>query len=132
MPGESDLKNILKKIKPVRHSGEYVFCSVSDARLPDFTQVISLFKEGEGTTIILSKITADELKLSYSFEAVWITLSVHSSLEAVGLTAAFSRALAEAGISCNVVAAYFHDHIFVNRKDAQRAMTVLESLTYRE
>jgi hypothetical protein len=64
--------------------------------------------------------------LEYSFTASWITLTVHSSLTAVGLTASFSKALSDENISCNVVAAYFHDHIFVDAKDASRAMEVLE------
>lgn len=56
-------------------------------------------------------------------------MTVHSSLEAVGLTAAFSKALTQANISCNVIAAYYHDHIFVPMKDAERAMEVLLALT---
>ena len=59
----------------------------------------------------------------------WITLDVHSSLEAVGLTAAVSAALAEENISCNVVAAYYHDHLFVPVADAERAMETLMRLT---
>jgi uncharacterized protein len=69
------------------------------------------------------------LQLSYSFVAAWITLTVHSSLEAVGLTATFSKALAENNISCNVVAAYYHDHIFVDAKDAAKAMKILHILS---
>ena len=69
------------------------------------------------------------MNLTYHFVAKWITLNVHSSLEAVGLTAAFSNALAEAGISCNVVAAYYHDHIFVAKADADKAMEVLRKLS---
>jgi hypothetical protein len=59
----------------------------------------------------------------------WITLNIHSSLEAYGLTAAFSNALAEANVSCNVVAGVYHDHIFVPRNDADKAMTVLKKLS---
>ena len=58
-----------------------------------------------------------------------ITLKVHSSLEAIGLTAAMSRALMEAGISANVVAAYYHDHIFVPAADAERAVEALRQLS---
>ncbi|WP_232815997.1 ACT domain-containing protein [Chryseobacterium capnotolerans] len=60
--------------------------------------------------------------------ASWITLEIHSSLSAVGLTAKFSQALSDAGISCNVVAAYFHDHIFVDEKDTTQAIKVLNAL----
>lgn len=59
----------------------------------------------------------------------WITLSVHSSLEAIGLTAAFSNALSEHEISCNVVAAYYHDHIFIDKKDTVKAMEILSSFS---
>jgi hypothetical protein len=62
----------------------------------------------------------------------WITLTVYSSLEAVGLTAAVSKALTDANISCNVIAAYHHDHIFVPIQDAQHAMKVLENLSENE
>ena len=129
MPGESDLNIILKTLKPFLHDGEYVFCQVPDQYPVDVNDIISYFKEAEGVTIILSKITADRFKLPYSFVSAWITLTVHSSLESVGLTAAFSNALAAAGISCNVVAACFHDHIFVDIKDAQKAMKILEDFS---
>jgi hypothetical protein len=129
MPGESDLNIILKTLKPFLHDGEYVFCQVPDQYPVDLNDIISYFKEGEGVTIILSKITADRFQLPYSFVSSWITLRVHSSLESVGLTAAFSNALAAAGISCNVVAAYFHDHIFVDIKDVKKSMEVLEAIS---
>jgi hypothetical protein len=129
MPGESDLNIILKTLKPFLHNCEYVFCRVPDQFPIDLNDIISYFREGEGVTIILSKSTADRFKLPYSFVSAWITLRVHSSLESVGLTAAFSNALAAAGISCNVVAACFHDHIFVDIKDAQKTMVVLEGIS---
>jgi len=129
MPGESDLNIILKTLKPFLHEGAYVFCQVPDQYPLDLNDIISYFREGEGITIILSKIKADQFKLPYSFVSAWITLRVHSSLESVGLTAAFSNALAAAGISCNVVAAFFHDHIFVDIKDAKKAMDVLEAIS---
>jgi len=90
--------------------------------------IIALFKEQEAITIVLSKETANGLNLPYDFIAAWITLTVHSSLAATGLTAAFATALAKAGISCNVIAAYYHDHIFVAKDDAEKAMLVLREL----
>jgi hypothetical protein len=65
---------------------------------------------------------------SFDYVAAWITLNVHSALEAVGLTAAFATALGQAGISCNVIAGYYHDHLFVGQADAERAMHVLRDL----
>ena len=81
--------------------------------------------EAEGTTLGLPRERADELGLTYAFVASWITLRVHSALDAVGLTAAFAAALTDEGISANVVAGYFHDHLFVpedRRDDAMRAL----------
>lgn len=125
MTGESNLVILLKNMKPKLHIGEYVFCSVKDLTLINLKEVVLVFQEEEAITVIVKKETADKLKLEYSFIASWITLTVHSSLEAVGLTAAFSKALCDNGISCNVVAAFYHDHIFVDRKDAKKAMEIL-------
>jgi len=111
------------------NDGDYVFCSIPT--LIDVKEIIALFKETEGITIILKKQTADDLGLEYSYIAAWITLTVHSSLEATGLTASFATALATEGISCNVVAAYYHDHIFVDKKDANKAMEALRDLSTR-
>jgi hypothetical protein len=129
MPGDSDLQVILKTIKPVLNEGEFVFCHVPENHYVALSDIICVFREKEGITIVVSREIADRFNLAYSYISAWITLTVHSSLESVGLTAAFSTALANAGISCNVVAAYYHDHIFVNIKDAQRAMQVLESIS---
>jgi hypothetical protein len=128
MPGETDLTVLLKNMKPVLHEGEYVFCSVTNINEIDIKKVIGTFTEKEGTTVILSKANADLLNLTYSFVCSWITLTVNSSLEAIGLTAAFSTALSKEGISCNVIAGYYHDHIFVHKRDANSAMKVLSSL----
>lgn len=128
MPGETDLTVLLKNMKPVLHEGEFVFCSVTNINEIDIKQLIGTFTEKEGTTVVLSRGNADLLNLTYSFVCSWITLTVNSSLEAIGLTAAFSTALSKEGISCNVIAGYYHDHIFVNRRDAESAMKILLSL----
>ncbi|MBS1667016.1 MAG: ACT domain-containing protein [Bacteroidetes bacterium] len=127
--GETSLQTLLKNIEPIQQSGEFVFCSLPDIDLAKGHDAIMCFKEEEAYTLILAKQSADELGLHYSFIAGWITLSVHSSLEAVGLTAAFSKALSDNGISSNVVAAFYHDHIFVNIQDVGKAMKVLQSVS---
>ncbi|MGN7783151.1 ACT domain-containing protein [Niabella sp. 22666] len=129
MSGETNLEKLLKTMTPQLNAGSYVFCTVPEQSQVDFSKVILFFREREGITLILRKDIADDLQLNYSFIASWITLAVHSSLEAVGLTAAFSMALTQENISCNVVAGYYHDHIFVDTKDAQKAMNVLHSFS---
>lgn len=129
MNGEKNLDILLKTMKPELHQGEYVFCTVSDTFAIPFAAIQMMFKEKEGITLVLKKELADSLQLSYSFIAAWISLTIHSSLEAVGLTAAFSAALSKHNISCNVVAAYYHDHIFVDIKDASKTIKVLEELS---
>lgn len=126
MSGETDLQKLLQTMQPLHNPGEFVFCTIDTASIIDPADIILLFKETEGYTVIIKKELANQLRLNYSFVAAWITLTVHSSLQAVGLTAAFSTALAQNGISCNVVAAFYHDHIFVDAKDAGKAMEVLQ------
>ncbi|MBO9586129.1 MAG: ACT domain-containing protein [Flavobacterium sp.] len=128
MEGEINLSTILKNLNPILNDGKYVFIKVDSIDLIPFSKILFLFKEQEGITVVLEKRFAEELNLNFSYVASWITLEVHSSLAAVGLTAAFSQALGNANISCNVVAAYLHDHIFVDENDAQKAMDVLLKL----
>ncbi|MFW0738125.1 ACT domain-containing protein [Flavobacterium sp. T12S277] len=125
MSGEKDLQKLLKSMKPEHNAGDYVFCKVEKLEGIDLNDVVMFFKEKEAITLILKKETAAALKLEYSVVMSWITLTIHSSLEAVGLTAAFSKALSEHQISCNVVAAFYHDHIFVAQKDTEKAMEIL-------
>ena|SRR6201991_2875273 len=129
MTGEKDLDKLLRTMKPQLHPGDYVFCLVEDLDTVPLAEVALMFREQEGITVIISRELADRAGLSYSFVAAWITLTVHSSLEAVGLTAAFSKALAENDISCNVVAAFYHDHLFVRQQDSEKAMEVLNGLS---
>ena len=85
MSGELNLDTLLKTMRPKHNAGDFVFCTVNDFSSINPEQIISLFKEEEGYAVILNKELADGLKLEYSFVASWITLTVHSSLEAVGL-----------------------------------------------
>lgn len=129
MSVEKNLDTLLRTMKPVLNDGNFVFCTVKDIAQLNLNDILLFFKEEEGVTIIVEQTIADNLQLDYSFVASQITLTVHSSLEAVGLTAAFSKALAEEQISCNVVAGYFHDHIFVEKKMADKAMAVLNRIS---
>lgn len=129
MSGEKELQKLLQSIKPELNQGEFVFCKMEELNAVNLEEVEMLFREKEAVTLILKKKVADKLKLEYSLVMSWITLTVHSSLEAVGLTAAFSTALSEKGISCNVVAAFYHDHIFIAKKDAAKAMEVLNTFS---
>lgn len=129
MSGEKDLAVLIQNMEPLLNTGEYVFCTVETLdQIPDIEKALFFFRENEAVTIVLEKNIADDWSLKYNYISSWITLNIHSSLEAVGLTAAFANALKKVNISCNVVAAYFHDHIFIARKDAEKAMEALHAL----
>jgi uncharacterized protein len=129
MAGEVDLLKLIKGMNPELNKGEYVFCRAHSKEHAAALDPLCYFLEKEGVTVILPKEKADLMDIPYESICVWITLTVHSSLEAVGLTAAVSKSLTDANISCNVVAAFYHDHIFVPAKDADRAMDALQKLT---
>lgn len=124
-----DLSTLIENLQPVLDPDEYVFCTVNG----DLTHYLSLkplatFVEEEGLTLILTKPQAQSLGVCADPTFKRITLSVYSSLEAVGLTAVVASALAKEGISANVIAAYHHDHVFVPIKQANHAMQVLINL----
>ena len=126
--GETDLARLLTSMQPVLNPGEYVFCTVASAGSVPPGLVLGSFREAEGLTLIMLREDADEYGLPYGALMAWLTLTVHSSLAAVGLTAAVAAALARENISCNVLAAYYHDHLFVGHVDATRALSTLRLL----
>jgi hypothetical protein len=127
--GERDLEALLRRASPRRADGEFVFTRLDPGvPVPAGVHPVVTVAEREGLTLVLPRAEADELGLSYGFVAAWITLEVHSALEAVGLTAAFSTALARQGIPANVVAGYTHDHVFVPVARAADALRALGSL----
>lgn len=129
MKGEKNLNKLIAALQPKLHAGKYVFTTqLSTEHIPP-TAIIGQFKEKEGITVILKKEVADELELSYTYVASWITLDVHSALDSIGLTAIFSTELAKHNISCNVVAGFYHDHIFVDEKHGKMALKVLKDLS---
>lgn len=131
MSGITDLSTLLAGLEPVLVDGEFVYATVPSGNLHDYLALepIGLFFETEGLTLILPKEAADRVGLASSAPLRCITMMVHSSLEAVGMTAAMAAALTKEGISANVVAAYYHDHIFVPAADAERAVIALRALS---
>lgn len=132
MVAETDLTVLLKNLNPVASSENYVFTTLPANTLTStlVSAAKGMFQEREGTTLILPLAAAKQAELQFEGCYRCITCEVHSSLEAVGMTAAMSSALGKAGISANVVAAYYHDHIFVPVENVDLALEVLASLSH--
>lgn len=115
---------------PLRVPGRYCFCTTSDHDLAarGLTVALASFREVEGVSLILTFEMAASLGFATDMPMALISLQVHSSLAGVGLTAAVASKLAQAGIACNMVAAYHHDHAFVPEADAEAAMDLLLDL----
>jgi uncharacterized protein len=129
MSGETDLKVLIDSMHPELSQEEYVFCT-TQRNLKDVAawHPWAIIREQEAITVIVRRETAEENELSYGSVFRRITLNIHSSLDAVGLTAAVSSKLARSGISANMVAAYYHDHIFVQNEKADLALHLLSEL----
>ncbi|MFF8846292.1 ACT domain-containing protein [Streptomyces sp. NPDC015127] len=130
MTGESDLRKLLSGMRPELNPGRYVFTTAEGGVPSGLTPVVTV-AESEGLTLVVRREEADAAGMAYDYVAGWITLRVHSALAAVGLTAAVSRELAEAGLSCNVIAGFHHDHLFVPYEHAEQAVSLLEDLARR-
>ena len=122
MDGERNLDVLLKTMQPHLRDGKWVFrTSENPFDSATLETAILMFREPEGITII-SPATPTDYDLP-----IWsmITLSIHSSLEAVGFLAAITTSLAAMDIPVNAVSAYYHDHIFVpygRRDDAMECL----------
>ncbi|TJZ44016.1 ACT domain-containing protein [Streptomyces piniterrae] len=127
MTGERDLRALLSGMRPELNQGPYVFTTVPGAVPEGLTPVVTV-AEQEGRTLVVRQEDADRAGLAYDYVAGWITLRVHSALDAVGLTAAIATELAAAGLSCNVVAGFHHDHLFVPYDAADEALRRLSAL----
>lgn len=135
MTAETPVKNLaelLASLQPALNPGVYVFASVASSVDLGALEPVATFREAGGLTLIVEEQRARRFNLSPLFRAAWITLAVHSDLQAVGLTAAVAAALTEARISCNVVAAACHDHLFVPVESAGEALEVLRQLQQRQ
>ena len=125
--GERDLSKLLANLEPVLDPATYVFCTTDDPRA-ECGQAIATFREDEGLTLVLEQTKARAAGFDDQNGFRRVTLKVHSSLNAVGLTAAIAHALTRHNISANVMAAFYHDHVFVPEADARQALTVLRAL----
>ena len=130
MSGISDLPTLLASLTPVVSSEVYVFLTRPSATYGDGAELdpIASFLENEGLTLVVSRERAVAAGDHYQGEYGMISLGVHSDLQAVGLTATIANALAEHSISANIVAAFYHDHIFVPSSRVGDAVKVLEQL----
>lgn len=129
MPDEHDLKMLLRQMKPEIQDGTFVFCSISkDKNFAFAIEPLLMFREREGTTVVIQRSEAERLGLPFQFPSRLITLTVHSSLDAVGFLAAITAQLAKAGISVNAVSAYYHDHLFVPEHRADEALRLLRAM----
>ena len=126
MSGEIDLARLLAGLGPRLHPAPHGFAVTSGAP-PDIGWT-ALVREAEGLTVIAPRAALVAAGLPSGPGWACITLQVHSSLEAVGLTAAVSAALAGAGIPANMVAGYHHDHLFVPWARRAEALALLEGL----
>ena len=128
--GIRDLPTLLRSMSPALAGQPYVFCTVGreEAAGPD-VRPLCCFEEAEGTSLIVTP--AEAARRGRPAEPQWarITLTVHSSLLAVGFLAAVSAALAREGISVNPVSAFHHDHLFVPWERRMRAMEILKALS---
>ena len=130
MSGIKALETLLASMAPKLKGTEYVFCSL-EGSLKEYLALdpIASFIEQEGLTLVVTKAMAEQANLDFNGTFKQITLTVHSSLDAVGLTAAISNKLADRGISANVIAAYYHDHIFVPADKADDALAALKEFS---
>ncbi len=130
MSGGRELSGLLSTLEPALSAEEMVFCTFGDLGIVERLHLcpVAMFLEAEGLTLIIPKAVAEQHAIPFQVTFKAITLNAHSSLEAVGLTAVVAGRLALHGISANVVAAYYHDHVFVPAADAERAVQVLRDL----
>lgn len=130
MSGEMNLEKLLTTMEPALRDGTFVFAHVPESHVAVVKECcIQFFREDEGMAAILRKEDADRLGIKAVYESRMITLTIHSSLEAIGFLAAITTKLAAAGISVNPVSAFYHDHLFVPVEKAELTMKILRQLS---
>jgi hypothetical protein len=127
----ADLDELLRSLDPHLNPGAYVFVSLPEDQPLEPATAVAFIREAEGASVVMDAAAAAAAGFAITETYAWISLSVHSDLQAVGLTAALARVLAMEKIACNVVAGARHDHLFVPAHQAQTAMSALRALQRR-
>mgnify|MGYP003876333845 FL=1 len=129
MAAEADLARLLAGLAPTLDPQPFGYALLPlEQALPTGLVPFALIREAEGLTVIAARDALAAAGLAVEASWALLTMTVHSSLEAVGLTAAMATALSRVGISANVVAGYHHDHLLVpwdRRHDALEALQAL-------
>lgn len=125
----TDLDVLLRQLSPALDPERYAYAATRRSQALDALAPIAVFEEAEGLSVIAPLKRLEDQGIDPVFICRRITLEANSALEAVGLTAAVSQALAGAGISANIVAALHHDHVFVLENKADEALSVLKRLS---
>jgi len=132
MGGETDLGTLLRSLTPELDPEPYGYATLPEGTaLPAGIAPFALIREAEGLTVIAAGSALAAAGLPHIPGWARICMTVHSSLEAIGLTAAIAALLGEGGISANVVAAYYHDHVFVPWERRHEAMRRLQEAAER-
>lgn len=124
-PGEIDLASMLATLGVDRRPGVFTYITVATLLPELLAQAHAIVTEGPSTTVVLPVEAAESEGHVVELRLAWLTLTVQSSLEAVGLTAAVSERLTRENISCNVLAGYHHDHLLVPVDRADDAIAAL-------
>jgi uncharacterized protein len=129
MTGETNLQLLLRDMKPVLSAEPYGYAVAVQREALSLDNIFATVREDEGLTLVAATDILNQAGLTYTGPWALITLHVHFSLEAVGLTAAFATALGKAEISANVIAGNYHDHILVQWEKRHDAMQTLRALS---
>lgn len=127
--GEFDLDVLIQSMKPVVSDETYVFATVENCSNTDALSPVMVFREREGTTLIVEQSKAVTAGLQHEFPCKMITLNVHSSLEAVGFLASVTQRLAKLQMGVNPVSGFYHDHLFIPIDRAQEALAELQFMS---
>lgn len=130
---DAELEALLALLRPEIRPGRFVLVGLAspeiEAEVLGSGACHAWIRESEGLCAVVSEEDALRFDLRYESVWAWITLGVHSDLQAVGLTAAVSGSLARAGLSCNMLAGLHHDHLLVPFEAAEQALASLEAIS---